>query len=303
MGDFDKINSLEEYDEYVKTEEKRNFFRVFYKVLAVVFACLVGFLIYALLSFALDKGPNETEVDINSSDIRALYSYVTYGNNGIRNTKFIYNPTVNINSFSNDDKFYYALEFASTNDFVYDENYNKKNNNTGPDKIYFLSDSKIRQYMTTFFGDNVTFSPNDYNKDYHFSFKIGKNNVGTMKYNPTQGGFDVVFKKYENDEFKPALKDYYTSLYQAVRMDDGAIKIREKIVYLSDEAEGENRTVFIYKDKGHQVLLGQMPNVTEEVYNYGVIDFSTIPATSYVEYTFGLNGVKYYFKESKIVSE
>ena len=112
-----------------------------------------------------------------------------------------------------------------------------------------------------------------------------------------------MFKKYENDEFKPALKDYYTSLYQAVRLDDGAIKIREKIVYLSEEMSGETRTIYIYKDKGHQVLLGQMPNVTEEVYNYGMIDFNTIPPCAYVEYTFGLNGVSYYFKGSQIVSE
>lgn len=303
MGDFDNISSLEEYDEYVKVEERRKAFKLLYKILAVVFACLVGFLIYALLKFALDKGPNETEININSSDIRALYGYVTYGNNGVRNTKFVYNEMIDSNSFNNDEKFYYALQFASPNDFIYDENYNKKNN-TGADRIYLLSDAKIKQYMHNFFGDNVIYSSNDYSGDYHFLYKVGKNNVGNMKYNPTQGAFDVVFKKYENDDFKPALKDYYTSLYQAVRLDDGAIKLREKVVYLSDEESGENkRTVFIYKDKGHQELLGQIPNVTEDVYNYGTIDFSTIPPSYYIEYTFGLNGVNYYFKSSQLIKE
>lgn len=299
MSDFDNINSMEEYDEYVKNEERRHFFKTLYKIIVFAFAGLVGFLIYVLLSMVFDKGPNETELAINSNDVRALYSYVTYGVKGIRGDKFLYSDYVDINNFSNEEKFYYALQFASENDFIYDENYNK--NNTSGNKIYFLTDAKVKQFMNNFFGKSVIYNSN-YNFNYVYNFKINKNNCARMNYNSTQGGFDVVFDTYIAGEYHPALKDYYTSLYQAVRLDDGTIKLREKIVYLTANKVDDKYTVYIYKDMGHQVLLGQMNGVTEDVYNYGTIDFSTLQNTSYIEYTFGLDGVSYYFKSSQIIS-
>ena len=301
MSDFDNINSMEEYDEYVKNEERRKFFKTLYKILVFAFAGLVGFLIYVLLSMAFDKGPNETELGINSNDVRALYSYVTYGVKGVRGNKFLYSDYVDVNNFSNEEKFYYALQFASEIDFIYDENYNK--NNTSGNKIYFLPDSKVKQYMDTFFGKSVVYNSN-YNFNYVYNFKVGKNNSARMNYNATQGGFDVVFDTYVNGEFHPSLQDYYTYLYQAVRLDDGTIKLREKIVYLTNEKGADGSyIIYIYKDMGKTVLLGQMHGVSENVFNYGTIDFSTLENTSYIEYTFGLDGVNYYFKNSRIVNE
>jgi len=296
MSDFNDIDSLEEYDEMVKRDERRSFLKKLYNFMVIVFIVLVGIMMYLIISLFMGNN-NETALDVNSNEVRTLYSYVTYGSRGIRTDKFVSNSYVDINNFTNDEKFLYALQFASSDDFV-----DTSKNNSHGRRIYLLPDSKIREYMTTFFGPRVTYS-SDLDFNYTFLFRMNKYNHATLDYNAHNSGFEVVFNSYQADDFKPNLESYYTQLYNAGRLDDGKIIIREKIVYLDAQRDGDYYNIYIYQDRALSKMIGQLNNVSKTEFESGSIDFNTFPNTAMVEYTFGLSGVMYYFESSKIVGE
>lgn len=296
MSDFNDIDSLEEYDEMVKKEAKNKFLKNLYTFMVIIFIVLVGIMMYLIISMVMGRN-NETALDVNSNEIRTLYSYVTYGSRGIRTDKFVSNSSVDINSFTNDEKFLYALQFANPDDFI-----DTGSNNSRGRRIYMLSDTKIREYMTMFFGPQVTYS-SDIDFNYTFLFRMNRFNNAKLDYNASKGGFEVVFNSYINDDSKANLDGYYTQLYSAGRLDDGRIVIREKIVYLDTQQNGDSYNINIYQDRALTKLIGELSNVSKNDYLSGSIDFSTFPNTAMVEYTFGLSGVMYYFESSRIVGE
>jgi len=94
------------------------------------------------------------------------------GIKGERNTKFIKEKNVTIDSFTNEEKFYYALQFAQVEDFKVTDKVDEKNR-----KVYRLYHETVKEYMQRFFGGSVQYS-SDISLVYPFSFRINGNNVG-----------------------------------------------------------------------------------------------------------------------------
>lgn len=297
MGQFD-VNSLDEYERQERdARHSRGRSAAIFFVICISFS--VGLLFYLIFNFAVNGGfnnENYTSLDLSDPDVRTLYSYVSYGTRGIRNDKFIANSTVTMNSFSDSEKFYYALQFAKASDFVY-----TGENNSSGQKIFNISDNTIRTYMVMFFGPNITYS-NNVQINYVFPFNVGKMNVAKMTYNTKRKGFDVVFNKYLGYEGANPINDqYYTRLAEAFRLDDGKIILREKVVYVEVNEVDGLYNLYIYKDPSHQQMIDQRINLTSSQLENS-IDWYNLK-TAYIEYTFALNGTVYYFSSSQIFYE
>ena len=297
MGQFD-VNSLNDYEKEER-DARHNRGRTAAVFFVICISFSLGLLFYLIFNYVINGGlSNEkyTSIDLSDPDVRTLYSYVSYGTRGIRNDKFISNSTVTMSSFSDSEKFYYALQFARASDFVY-----TNENNSHGQKIFTIADSTIRSYMVRFFGPNVTYS-NNVQLNYVFPFNVNRMNVAKMTYNVKRKGFDVVFNQYLGYEGTNPVDDhYYTRLAEALRMEDGKIILREKVVYVEvGEVEGLY-SLYIYKDPYHQELIDQKINLTSSQLENS-IDWYNLK-TAYIEYTFDLNGTVYYFSSSQIYYE
>ena len=138
-----------------------------------------------------------------------------------------------MNSFSNYEKFYYALQFAQVEDFEPTGKVDKDNK-----KIYNISDAKIRTYMQRFFGGAVTYN-NSITLTYPFSFSINGQNVGIMTPNTTTGGLDTIFDGVELPKEKELVEPYYADLVAAYKEVDGTYRLEEKIIYTRVEKKEE----------------------------------------------------------------
>jgi len=297
MGQFD-VNSLDEYEkEERNARHNRGRSAAIFFVICISFS--FGLLFYLIFNFYINGGfkrDNSTPLDLSDPDIRTLYSYVTYGTRGIRNDKFISNSSVYANTFSDSEKFYYALQFARASDFVY-----TNENNSYGQKIFTISDNTIRNYMVRFFGPNISYS-NNVQINYVFPFNVNKMNVAKMTYNVKRRGFDVVFNKYLGyEEVNPINDQYYTRLAEALRLEDGKIILREKVVYVEVVENEGLYSLYIFKDPAHQELIDQKINLTSSQLENS-IDWYNLK-TAYIEYTFDLNGTVYYFLSSQIFYE
>ena len=294
MSDFE-INSLDEYERKVRNAEERQKNRRNAQIIVIVASLFAGIIIYLFFSLLLNrnnKTDNNVALDINSQEVRTLYSYVTHGTRGKRNTKFLYNSFVDINSFSDAEKYYYAFQFLKADDFV-----DTKKRNASYRKIYSLSDALVRRNMELFFGPNVKYS-HDIHFNYVFPFKIYKSNVASIDYNSKRNAYDVVFHSFMDVDEE--MDDYFTLLDSAYRKEDGTIVIREKVVYLDYQQNQDIYNVLFYKDFNHQIYLGAKEGVTSSMINSSIFDWNQ-GNTSYIDYSFFLNGVDYYFGSSQIV--
>lgn len=294
MSDFE-INSLDEYERKVRNAEERQKNRRTAQIIVIVVSLLLGLIIYLIFHFAISKNQkkeNYVSLDINSTEVRTLYSYVTYGTRGKRNTKFLYHSYVDMNSFTDAEKYYYAFQFVKKDDFI-----NTKERNSSYQKIYSLPENTLRQYMELFFGPNVKYS-NDVHLNYVFPFKIYKSNTAQIEYNSKRKAFDFVFNRNMGEDEE--LDDYFTVLDSAYRKEDGTIVLREKVVYLDFQQNQDVYNVLFYKDYQHQVYLGAKEGISSSMINSSIFDWNQ-GNTSYIDYSFFLNGVDYYFGSSQIV--
>ena len=300
MGDFN-YNSLDEYERHERKKAKNSTSYALAKFMVFVFAISFGFIIFLIFNYFINSNTDietYTELDLNNEDVKILYSYVTYGTRGRRNDKFVYSSYVDSSSFSNQDKFYYALQFVQAEDFVY----TGENNSYGK-KIYIISDQKIREYMELFFGPNIMYSQ-DIKMNYAFPFRINKMNVGTLQYNVKKNGYEATFTSFLGaEEIDSPMEDYYTQLVGAKRLDSGVLILKEKIVYVKLEEQNGIYTLSIYKDHNRQKLIDQKSGLVSSQLDSGLINLSSMDDTAYIEYTFALNGVVYYFDHSQIIGE
>ena len=271
-------------------------------VLIVILSLIVGFGVFFISNslFGPKEDPKPVErqkLSLNESNVEVLYSYVTYGVKNTRNDKFIKNKKVTLNSFTNEEKFYYALQFADVDDFEFTGEMNEQNQ-----KIYVIPNTKIKSYMTRFFGSKVTYSTED-TITYPFSFRINGQNVGTMKFSKKDKGFATVFDGYEEDVSEVSgVKDYYTELTAAYKELDGTYTLEEKIIYTElVKNDDDTYNLSIYKDYEHKSLLETKNNLTgEDLKDYKVDIRSYKNKTSTITYRFGLNLNTLYFESSTI---
>ena len=165
-------------------------------IIIIVVSLIVGLLVFFLSNSLF--GPKKTkeppvtrqQLNLKERNVDILYGYVTYGEKKQRNDKFVKESKVTLDSFSDEEKFYYALQFADPDDF----DFNGKTNEQGK-KIYVITERKIRNYMQRFFGNKVTYSPVKELK-YTFNFLINSQNTGTLKYSEDEKSYNIVFDEY-----------------------------------------------------------------------------------------------------------
>ena len=299
-----KIESLSEIEDYKKEKERESRIKRIPKVFVILFVILlsitIGFVVYKITDKIInkDKPVSKTEfigesIPLSDENVQILYDYVTYGTDGRRNTKFVTNRSVDLSSFTLKEKYYYAFQFVQVDDFEFTGEVDEQNN-----KIYVLSNNIIKKYMRLYFGDKVTFEPEEY-MEYPFSFTINKMNVGKMTYNVERNGYDTIFDSYEDIENKP--ETVYGQLISALRQPDGFIVLQERVVYTETKNDNAIWTLNVYKDPEHTVLLDAIGNLSESDLIDYKIDFKKYSSTAIVEYTFGWNGQMCYFSNSRII--
>jgi len=290
----------DEIEEKAKSPKKANnhFPLIIVGIISVAIGVTVFLVSNAIFGGSKKEPTSQTETNLKLTDenVKILYDYVTYGVKGTRNNKFIKEPSIKLENFSNYEKFYYALQFAQVEDFA-----DTKEVNSNNEKIYNISSSKIKTYMQRFFGDEVTYSTSS-KITYPFSFRINNNNVGTLEYNISRDGFDTIFSSLEEDIIdKSPIKPYYTELVNANKKSDGSIELTEKIIYTTTKDNQSYIDISIYKDFEKTMLLESRKNQTLASLQekpISIKDYQEKSAT--ITYTFKLNSHNYYFYSSTI---
>ena len=266
-------------------------------IIVVIVSILIGLTTFIVSNLIFNrKQPSEVinySVDLKNENVQILYQYVTYGTKGLRNDKFAKEDKVVLDNFSNEEKFYYALQFAQVDDFEFTGEINAEKN-----KVYLITDRKIKKYMQLFFGPNVKYK-NDLTISYPFSFRINGMNVGNMKYSENRGGFETTFTTFQADIKKEDITNNIEGeLVKAYSDAKNKLYLEEKVVYITQTKNPDNTyKIDIYKDNNKTILVDTktVSNLEEK------IDLSKYNNTTTIKYSFGLNGSVYYFESSEIL--
>lgn len=259
----------EDFVEEKNDDNKKKDNGVLKLIVIVVFALIAFILVFLVLnSFFNPKTKNtpktttvtEEKKPLTDSNVKILYDYVTYNaNGGVRYDIFVKNKKVNIDTFTEEEKYYYALQYVQVEDFSYTGKQDSNNN-----KIYTISNRKIKKYMEYFFGKGVKYST-DLTVKYPFSFSINDKNVGIMTYNATTSSFDTVFIKEENAKEEYIVEPYLGKLVEAYKEADGGYKLVEKLVYVYVKKQADGKyEVTISKDYDHKSVIESSVDQTEE---------------------------------------
>ena len=266
-------------------------------IIVIIVSILIGLTTFIVsnMIFNKEEPPKEVDysVDVNDENVKILYQYVTYGTKGVRNDKFLKEDKVVLDSFTNEEKFFYALQFAQVEDFEYtgEVNDNKM-------KIYLMPENKLKKYMKLFFGPNVKYN-SDITIAYPFTFRINGKNVGEMKYNDTKGGYETTFPTLQEDIKKEDItNDVKGELVKAYKDEKNKMYLEEKVVYITQTKDTDNTyKIDIYKDKDKSIMVDtkKVSDLDEK------IDLSKYNNATTIKYTFNLNGSVYYFESSEIL--
>ena len=239
--------------------------------------------------------PVTEEVSITDENVEILYEYVTYGVKDTRNDKFLVNKKVTQDDFTEEEKYYYALQFAEKGDFV---DSGKRDNNNQP--IYELKASKIDNFMKRFFGEDISYEK-EITIEYPFTFAFDHNNVGTISYDSNNDVYQVVFANQDVSVESHIISPYLTELDKAINSSDGTLVLEEKVLYTEVEEENDTYTISIYSDFDKTKIIEKKSNVSkEEIESEDVLMKKYKDMAATVRYTFKTNGSTYYFDNSEI---
>ena len=300
MSDFKFGENFEEQTpELLEEKRSSNFKKGLILILLICVA--VGLVTYIICATVFGARVNEEkemgeEIPITNESVKILYDNVTYGVRGSRNDKFIKEQNVTLDSFSNYEKFYYALQYSVPGD-IYDTGKKDGNGN----EIYRLPTGKIDGYMKQFFGPKVNYTLEN-SLNYTFLYSINGKNVGRMTYDQTNSGYNIVFDSFQDNIVNNNLvEDYYTKLYKAYILEDDTLKIEEKVIFTSITQNNDFYNLAIYKDNGHTNLIEQKASMSKDeiqALNLNVDNYINKAAT--VSYYFKVSGTSYYFDHSTI---
>ncbi len=301
---FTKDESKEETEENSNTfdndlDNKTNIAnKKFTTIVITTVSILCGILVFVIvyLIFNPKEKPEEinTSIDINNQTVQELYKNITYGMNGIRYEKFIKEPRVTLDDFSNYEKYYYALSFIKDSDFQ-----DTGSNNQSKTEIYSLSSDKIASYMRKYFGDDVTYEKKS-SIVYTFQQvnKMNKN-TGTLKYDDTNKKYTIVFTSRQPIRFQTlASKKYFAKLAKANQVKEDEIELIEDIIYTRcDQNQSRTYSCNLFKDYENTVRIGEKVGVSADT----EIDFEEFENHTQIIYRFkkSMEG-NYVFKSSKI---
>lgn len=305
--DFKIVDSFDEDDttgEQNKKSSNRNS-KTFAIVIVVILSLLVGIGVFIGSNALFNKGkkkekqPTTIQLDLKNENVDILYHYVTYGTRNQRNDKFIKNQSVTLKDFTNEEKLYYALQFAQVEDFVFTKKYNEKDQ-----KIYSISKIKMDDYMKRFFGSQVTYTTDDKEFTYPFSFRINGQNVGTLKYSKTRKGYETTFDGFQDDIISTDIvQPYYAKLTSAEQNLDNTIVLTEKIIYTTLEENNGLYDLTIYRDYSKTKPIEKRSGITlEQLQNDPVKIDNYLANAGTIQYKFDINISTYYFASSKIIN-
>ncbi|MBR5369830.1 MAG: hypothetical protein IK137_00840 [Bacilli bacterium] len=279
----------------------------FTTIIIIVVAFIVFLIVFLVLNGILNPKTKTTTTKTNvvtsekksltESNVKILYGYVTYSNNGgPRYDIFVKNKKVTLDTFTEEEKYYYALQYVQVEDFSYTGK-NDENNN----KIYTISNRKINKYMEYFFGKGVKYSK-DVNIKYPFSFSINDKNVGIMKYNEETESFDTIFEKDTTVKETNIVEPYIGKLVEAYKEPDGGYKLIEKLIYVSLRQQPDGKyEVTISKDYEHTNVIETSIDQTEDDLKKITID-KYIDKAATITYNFKIKNTSniLYFYSSEI---
>lgn len=308
---------INEQNNNTQNEKSSNIMRL---VIILGAAIVVGLIVFLVTNsiFNSKKTPTPKTVtsekrSLTESNVKILYDYVTYGTEGIRNDKFVKEKKVTASSFTDEEKIYYALQFAQASDFTLVADTDDTNKTENKDKAvkkaeaeYYISSSTIKKFVEKFFGKNVKY--NDVDKfTYQFDYTINDEPVdkSTLTYSSTLDGYVTTFKAKEiepatTSEDEVLVDPYIGKLVEAWKDPDGSYRLIEKVIYpvVKKQADGKYE-ISIYSDYDHT-------NVIESSVDKDISDIGKIKIDKYIKnaatvtYTFKLNGMILYFDSSKI---
>lgn len=288
-------------DDSGKTSKKKLDDKVIWIIVFLV-AFICGLVVFLVVNAFYNKPEKdakpltEQSLPLTEENVRILYQYVTYGTRNKRNDKFLKEEMVTGSTFNNQEKFYYALQFAKKSDFTDTGEKNSKG-----EKIYHISEAKIREYMQRFFGDisyssKVSFS-------YPFRFVVNNKNVGLIS-TAANDGYDVVFNAIEGNLPNDLVEPYYTKLVAAYKEIDGTYRLEEKVVYTRLEKSDNIYNIYLYKDYAQTKLIGTLTDLTEASLKQNpIIIDDYIDKAATITYHFDLYNSMLCFDSSKISYE
>lgn len=237
-------------------------------VLIVVFGIIAFIIVFLVVNSIINPKTKTTKPEtvtsqkmpLTESNVKILYNYVTYSaDGGVRYDIFVKNKKVTLDTFTEEEKYYYALQYVQVEDFSYTGKMDENNN-----KIYAISNRKIGKYMEYFFGKGVKYST-DVNIKYPFSFSINDKNLGIMKYDEASASFNTIFVKDETPKNEYIVEPYLGKLVEAYKEADGGYKLVEKIIYVNYKKQADGKyEVTISKDAEGDSIIESSIDQTEE---------------------------------------
>ena len=308
MNDFKIMDTFEEVDSTKKKSQLPDNVKL---VLIIVVSLLVGVGVFVASNTIFGKKDDDqlpittTTLSTNDKTVLELYEMVNYGDRGVRTEKFMKEEKVDLNSFNNSEKFYYAMQFATMADFS-----NSGNVDASGKKIYTISNDKVNQYMTRFFGPKVTYSTDGANT-ITFDFTIENSNVGTMIYDLNRDAFATTFSGVNNDYVNNSnIKPFYSKIAAAASRSDGTLEIKERIIYTTlvqnKDVNGnliDNYSLSIFRDYNKTMLIETRNNLsanTVSQYALSLDDYAS--QSSVITYKFKKQSSGYYFVGSMVES-
>lgn len=271
-------------------------------IIVVLLALAIGLIIFYITNPLFNKpqeGPFVQELQLSDNNVRILYNYVSYSVDGSRNDVFVMNSSVTKENMPSKDKLYYALQFASPEDFVSTGKRDDDNN-----QIFNISDNKVDAYMKRFFGNNVTYSKVK-KMDYTLNFSDEHKYVGTLTYSYDNKGYDTILNKIdEEDDEKVYVQPFYGKLVKASLFEDQTMELQEKVIYTKVLEDDDLYTIKVYGDLHYHNLIETRNNLTESQLKNSVFNMNEyVNEASTVTYTFKTEDEKYYFYSSNLTNK
>ena len=271
-------------------------------IIVVLLALAIGLIIFYITNPLFNEpqeGPFVQELQLSDNNVRILYNYVSYSVDGSRNDVFVMNSSVTKENMPSKDKLYYALQFASPEDFVSTGKRDDDNN-----QIFNNSDNKVDAYMKRFFGNNVTYSKVK-KMDYTLNFSDEHKYVGTLTYSYDNKGYDTILNKIdEEDDEKVYVQPFYGKLVKASLFEDQTMELQEKVIYTKVLEDDDLYTIKVYGDLHYHNLIETRNNLTESQLKNSVFNMNEyVNEASTVTYTFKTEDEKYYFYSSNLTNK
>ena len=291
MKDF-RFNDFDDEESSGYNQDPSEKKKIIKFIIIAVVALVCGLSVY-FVTDALINGKKEpvapvtqdTELELNDEMVIYLYDNITYSVNGIRNDKFFKANKVTVDDFTTQDKFYYALRYATTSDFIdmtvsseSDDDVDDESSTDSTKKeevkedkpltTYSISNSSISEYMYNFFGEDVVYST-DTPVSIAVNFSKDGFNSGMLTYEVASDSFLIQFDSVSPTA--PVLNPYLYKIDSAVlEGETGNIIIKEKVVFTevvqkTDEAGAliDSYDYKIYYDYSKSNLIEEKSGVTK----------------------------------------